>query len=178
MSRNNRDIAKSNTVSFLLVLTISTGGFAALFNAVSTMFHSIGSGLPYVFVSLFMFPILFALSLLQNVGEIREMDDITDSERNRLKVVVKTVQRRLKLAVFTLFSFGIVSVSCLYLSSLHVFSISTGLTIIGGMLGAEVVILYALINLRNSAQDCKANIKERMIALKNTRKLHQRLQQP
>jgi hypothetical protein len=176
MSVNDRQSQRPNVFSFLLLLVLSSSCLAALFYFLSDIIPSQGATIPWVFVSFFMFPMLFILSLFQNVGEIRGLEEVTVSERNRLKMLVAVLRSRLIYALFTLFSFAIVAGFSLYLSSVKVVSIPIVLAIIGGMLGGEAVIIYALINLRNSVQDCKVDITKRMSDLKARRKIHQRLQ--
>lgn len=164
---------KGNVVPFLLPLIVVGGIFAYLFSMMSGVIPA-GGPVPYVFVSLFIFPIATIWPLLKDLTELQEIGTITKTERERLSVMVADIQRYLKVSALLLLFFGGLTGAVLYFVVVNSMPAKTALSGIGFFVGCAICIFVFLFNLRTKIQNYKAKVVSRAEELKQSKKLIKR----
>ncbi|MFG7352952.1 hypothetical protein ACGMNB_18445 [Shewanella oncorhynchi] len=166
------NIIKQKGRILALVLPLSLAGTisASIFSYFSSLVPS-GGPVPYIIVSIFLLPIAAIWPMFKDLPELRDLDSATYSERNRLATMIIEVQQYLKISAFLLLAFGIISGITLYLVEIHAISAKLVLGGIGFFLGCSVYIFIFLINIRIKLQNFKSLLINRMIDLKQTKKL-------
>ena len=161
---------KGSVITFLLPMLAVGAVCAYLFSIVSTLIPA-GGPVPYVFVSIFIFPIAAIWPLLKDLTELQEIDSITFTERRRLLAMVLDLQRYLKASAFMLLFFGVATGVMLYLVVIDFLNTKLALSGIGFFLGCGICVFTFLFNLRVKIQNYKAKIKSRFEELKQSKKL-------
>jgi hypothetical protein len=161
---------KGNVVGFLLPLILVGTTFAYLFSSYSCVIPS-GGPVPYVFVSLFVFPIATIWPLLKDLTELQETSSITHTERKRLSDMVGEVQRYLKASAFMLLAFGGITGTVLYLVVIGTMTAKVALSGIGFFVGSAICIFVFLFNMRLKVQNYKAKLVSRVEEQKQSKKL-------
>lgn len=161
-------------IAFILPLLMVGIFFAYLFGSVSSYIPA-GGPVPYVFVSIFIFPIATIWPLLKDLTELQELDSMTASERRRLSAMVLDIQRYLKASAFMLLIFGGATGFALYLVVIGVLNAKLALSGIGFCVGCSICIFIFLFNLRIKIQDYKAKLTTRFEELRQSKRLLQRV---
>ena len=167
MTFNNQ---KGSVVAFLLPMLAAGVACAYLFSLVSNLIPA-GGPVPYVFVSIFIFPIAVIWPLLKDLTELQEVESITFTERRRLLAMVLELQRYLKASAFMLLFFGIATGVLLYLVVVDFLNAKLALSSIGFFMGCGLSVFTFLFNLRIKIQNYKAKVKGRFEELKQSKKL-------
>ncbi|EJB1796878.1 hypothetical protein NB466_15315 [Vibrio fluvialis] len=161
---------RGNIVAFLLPLMLVGSAFAYLFSKCSTVIPA-GGPVPYVFVSLFIFPIATIWPLLKDLTELQEVNTITATERKRLSTMVSDIQHYLKASAFMLLAFGGITGAALYLVVINAIPAKLALGGIGFFVGCAICIFVFLFNMRLKIQNYKAKLASRIEDMKQSKKL-------
>lgn len=161
---------KGNIVGFLLPLMLVGTVFAYLFSSYASVIPA-GGPVPYVFVSLFIFPIAAIWPLLKDLTELQEVSSLTKTERNRLSDMVLDAQRYLKASAFLLLAFGGITGTVLYLVVIKAMTAQLALGGIGFFIGSAICIFIFLFNMRLKIQNYKAKLAKRVEEMKQSQKL-------
>ncbi len=164
---------RGNVVGFLLPLIVVGAAFAYLFSSNSTLIPA-GGPVPYVFVSLFIFPIAAIWPLLKDLTELQEISSITATERRRLSDMVSEVQSYLKASAFMLLAFGSITGGALYLVVINAVEAKLALGGIGFFFGSAICIFVFLFNMRLKVQNYRAKLAKRVEDMKSSQKLLKR----
>ncbi|EHY1122964.1 hypothetical protein K2V14_003963 [Vibrio vulnificus] len=161
---------RGNAVIFLLPLIVVGMLLAYLFSLFASVIPA-GGPVPYVFVSLFIFPIATIWPLLKDLTELQETSSITSTERKRLSDMIAGIQRYLKASAFMLLAFGLITGVVLYLVVIGVVAAKIALSGIGFFVGCAICIFVFLFNMRVKIQNYKAKLAARVEELKQSKKL-------
>ncbi|GIU33749.1 hypothetical protein TUM4644_34690 [Shewanella colwelliana] len=161
---------KGNVVAFILPLIVVGALFAYLFSSIFDVIPA-GGPVPYVFVSLFIFPIATIWPLLKDLTELQEIDSITSTERKRLSSMISEIQRYLKACAFMLLIFGGVTGGALYLVLINAVAAKLVLSGIGFFVGCAICVFAFLYNMRVKIQNYKAKLTVRVEELKQAKRL-------
>ncbi|EJL6401048.1 hypothetical protein ATY35_19955 [Vibrio cidicii] len=164
---------KGNVAGFILPLIVVGSAFAYLFSSYACVIPA-GGPVPYVFVSLFIFPIATIWPLLKDLTELQEISSITPTERRRLAAMVLEIQRYLKVSAFLLLIFGGTTGVVLYLVVINFLKAKLALSLIGFFVGSALCIFVFLFNMRVKIQNYKAKLASRVEELKQSQKLLKR----
>ncbi|SKA61468.1 hypothetical protein SAMN02745132_03477 [Enterovibrio nigricans DSM 22720] len=147
---------------------------AYLFGHMSTVIPA-GGPVPYVFVSMFIFPIAVIWPLLKDLTELQELGTITQTERSRLRSLINDAQRYLKTSAYLLLFFGVTTGTMLYLVVIQQLEARLALSCIGFFIGCSVCIFAFLVNIRLRVQNYKSTVASRAEELKQSKRLIKRL---
>lgn len=165
---------KGHIFGFILPLIILGALFSFLFHLVAD-FVPAGGPVPYVFVSIFIFPIATIFPLLKELTELLELDSITKTERIRLSSMVCSIQRYLKSSALMLLVFGCLTAIALYFVVVNALNANLALSGIGFFFGSSLYIFIFLFNMRIKIQNYKAKLFSRIEELKQSKKLLQKM---
>ena len=165
---------KGNVVAFIIPLILMGFVFAYLFSHLSC-FVPVGGPVPYVFVSLFLFPIAAIFPLIKDVTEIQE-GMMTKTESKRLSSMVLNIQNYLKASAFLLLVFGSVTAVLLYLVQVKALEAKPALSGIGFLLGSGIYVLIFLFSIRVKLQNFKVKLSCRARERNQKRKLLKKIQ--
>lgn len=158
---------KGNIVGVLLPLLVVGTVFAYLFSTYANVIPA-GGPVPYVFSSLFIFPIATIWPLLKDLTELQEINSITPTERRRLSNMVIEVQRYLKASAFLLLAFGGITGGVLYLVVINAVTAQLALSGIGFFVGSAICVFVFLFNMRVKVQNYKAKLVSRAQEMKQS----------
>lgn len=167
---------RGNAFGFILILSLVGGLFAFIFQFFSESIPT-GGPVPYVFVSVFIFPIATIWPLIKDVTELQEINSITLTERRRLNAMILNIQRYLKASALLLLIFGVTTGWALYLVVVNALDAKLALGVIGFFVGCSIYIVFFLINLRIKAQNYRAKVVRRIEELKQQKALIRNLKE-
>lgn len=161
---------RGNIVGFLLPLIVVGTVFAYLFSLYANIIPA-GGAVPYVFSSLFIFPVAAIWPLLKDMTELQEINSITPTERRRLSDMIIEAQRYLKASTFMLLAFGCITAGALYLVVINALAAKLALGGIGFFVGCAICIFVFIFNMRLKVQNYKAMLASRVEDMKQSAKL-------
>lgn len=132
--------------------------------------------IPWAIITLVLVPVPFILPAIQNSKELLESDSITESEFNRLKDMISNNSAFLKAALFFSLISALATGLSLYFLGVRKLMPVDVFTLIGGLYGAEIYIIYYLLATRENIQNFKAKAIKRKNDLINKRKAIKRLE--
>ncbi|MDF0535752.1 hypothetical protein PY479_15885 [Shewanella sp. A32] len=161
---------RGNVFAFLLPLFVAGTVCALIFRAYADVIPA-GGPVPYVFVSLFIFPIAAIWPLVKDLTELQEISYITPPERRRLSNLVKDIQKYLIASAVLLLIFACITATALYLVVIKSVETKAAMSGIGFFFGCEIYIFIFLFTMRLKVQNYKATLAARIEELKQSKKL-------
>jgi len=131
---------------------------------------------PWAIISFSLVPVPIIYSSLQNSKELLEIESITKSEFNRLKTMVSNNSLFLKLTLFLALISAIAIGIALYFLGVGKLMPVDVFTLIGGLFGAEIYVIYYLLAMRENIQNFRTKVIRRMNDLKQKRNTIKRLE--
>lgn len=126
---------------------------------------------PWFIVSVFLFPIIPMVLMIEPTGKLLESDKITTTERNRLREKVRDIQFYLKFLSILFFVVGASVGIALFFANNGVLDVRLVMTVISGLLTFEMYIMAKVILYRSRLHTYATGIAERVILMKQKSKL-------
>ncbi|WP_079325616.1 hypothetical protein [Vibrio sp. L85] len=125
---------------------------------------------PSVSVAFFFLPIVPIIVLIQNSGELLKSNEMTKEEHRRFSQRVKDIQSYMKAVAIILVLSGIGTGFSLYFAELGLFNLRLVMSVVGGLIGFEILAVIKLLNYRVALHEHQARVEQRFNELKQKRK--------
>lgn len=125
---------------------------------------------PSVSVAFFFLPIVPIIVLIQNSGELLKSNEMTKEEYRRFSQRVKDIQSYMKAVALILVLSGIGTGFSLYFAASGLFDLQLVMSVVGGLIGFEILAVIKLLNYRIALHAHQAKVEQRFNELKQKRK--------